>query len=145
MAEEALALRDVEQPLPQAAEPRARSLKVTPWRPTRHFMRGAQWSRRFSPTPGSSCTTRMPSASAARPADAGELEQLRRGDRAGRHDHFARARASKLLALHGVAHADAALALEQQALRMRAGLDAQIAPRARRIEIDARGDCGSRR
>ena len=49
------------------------------------------------------------------------------------------ARASNCLPLHGVAHADAALALEQQALRMRAGLDAQIAPRARRIEIDARG------
>jgi hypothetical protein len=34
-----------------APRPRARSLKVTPCRPTRHFIRGAQWSRRFSPTP----------------------------------------------------------------------------------------------
>src|SRR4051794_15416275 len=43
------------------------------------------------------------------------------------------------LTLHGVAHADAALAVEQQALRMRARLDAQIAPYARRIEIDLGG------
>src|SRR5262249_39676571 len=42
------------------------------------------------------------------------------------------------LPLPGVAHAGAALAVEQKRLRMRAGLDAQIAPRARRIEVDAR-------
>src|ERR1043166_8112208 len=47
-------------PCHSAPRPRARSLKVTPCRPTRHFIRGAQWSRRFSPTPGRSWRTSMP-------------------------------------------------------------------------------------
>src|SRR3954470_11085219 len=72
-------------------------------------------------------------------ADAGELEQLRRGDRAGRDDDLACGARLEGLALHGVTHTDTAAALEQQALRGCAGLNAEIAPRARRIEIDARG------
>src|SRR4051812_35006080 len=71
-------------------------------------------------------------------ADAGQLEQLRRGDRARRHDDLARGTCLELLSLHAVTHADAAPALEQQALRMRAGVDAQIATRARRGEVGAR-------
>ena len=76
---------------------------------------------------------------ALRLPDAGEFEQLRRRDRAGRHDHLARGARLEGLALHHVTHADAARAFEQQALRMRAGLDTEVAPRARRIEIDLRG------
>ena len=48
------------------------------------------------------------------------------------------ARASRFCAVHGVAHADAARALEDQALGERAGLDRQVRPDAGGLEIAAR-------
>src|SRR4051812_46021060 len=59
--------------------------------------------------------------------DAGELKQLRRGDRTGRYNDLACGARLEGLALHRVAHADATPTLEQQALRVCAGLNAQIA------------------
>ena len=78
----------------------------------------------------------MPSAlQPLRLADAGELQQLRRVDRAGADDHLAGGARLALLAIHGVAHADAALAVEQQAFGQRVGLDGQVRPPARGIEV----------
>ena len=64
-------------------------------RSTPKTARICRWSCRFSPTPGSSCATAMPCcAQQRRRADARELQQLRRADRAGGQDHRARRRAA---------------------------------------------------
>jgi len=55
-----------------------------------HFqMCGVDWSRKFSPTELSSCLTSMPCFFGVRLADAGEFQDLRTGDAAGRQDGLA--------------------------------------------------------
>ena len=67
----------------------ARSLSV-PTFFTLYTMRICRWSCRFSPTPGRSCSTGMPCSLQQRAGtDAGELQDLRRADRARGEDHFA--------------------------------------------------------
>ena len=69
-----------------------------------------------------------------RRADAGKLEQLRRADRAGRENDFA---ARPSLAAHtvlAVAQAYGAATLEQDALDMRAGREAQVRPLEDRLQ-----------
>ena len=56
----------------------------------RKITRACRWSCRFSPTPGSACTTGMPNGcSSAGGPIAGELQELRRLQRARGEDHFA--------------------------------------------------------
>ena len=55
-----------------------------------------------------------------RPADAGEFEQLRRADRAGRQHHFALRPRLATPAVLAIAQADRAAPLEQDPLDMRA-------------------------
>src|SRR5262249_34124487 len=71
-------------------------------------------------------------------ADARQLEQLGRVDRAAAHHDVAPGSRLALRAVHRIAHADAALAVEQQAVRHGAGLDVQVGPLADGIEIGAR-------
>src|SRR5262249_45249214 len=139
MAEEATTRRNVEEPLPKAAQS-ARALVEghampadVPFQPRRPMV--AQILADTAQLVLHRDAERLEPLALA---DACQLQQLRRGDRAGRDDDLARSARLELLALHGVAHADAARAFEQQALRVRAGLDPDIAPRARRLEIDAR-------
>ena len=93
----------------------------------RKIVRNCRWSCRFSPTPGEAWTSSPPERSDdLRPADARQLEQLRRADRpGGEHDLAVGARFAAV-AVDAVAHADRAPALEDQPLDMRAGDDAQI-------------------
>ena len=72
------------------------------------------------------------------PADAGQLQQLRRGDGAGAQDHLAAGARLDLAAAALVDDADAALAFEQHAARRRLGDDAQVGPPHRRLEIAMR-------
>src|SRR4029077_1845804 len=72
-------------------------------------------------------------------ADAGELEQLGRIDRAARHEHFAHRPRLPLRPADGIAHADAAPAFQDQRLGQRALLDRQVRPRADRVEIAVGG------
>src|SRR3954452_4778089 len=135
MAQEAASLRDVEEPLPQPAQaaralveghPVAADAPLHARRPVvaQILADAAQFMHHRDAEPLQPLG--LP--------DAGELEELRRGDRAGRDDDLACGARLELLALHRVPHTDAAPPLEQQALRMRTGLDAQIAPRAGGIE-----------
>ena len=71
-------------------------------------------------------------------ADARQFEQLRTVDRAAAHDDLARSPRLAPAATDGIAHADAALALEQKALAQSAGLDAQIRPLADRLQVAGR-------
>ena len=73
--------------------------------------------------------------SSSRRADAGELQELRRADRAGGEDHLARARAA-CIARSPCAELDAgdARALDADALRLRVGQHAQIGPLQRRAQ-----------
>src|SRR5437660_824870 len=140
MAQEALALRDVEEPLPEPAQAACALVECdavaadAPLHARRPVV--AQVFADAGQLVHHRDAERL---EAFRLSDAGKLEQLRRGDRAGRDDDLTRGARLQGLALHGVAYADAARAFEQQRLCMRAGLDAEIAPRARRIEIDLRG------
>ena len=68
-------------------------------------------------------------------ADARQFQKLRRIDRAGADDDLPGRAGLALLPVHCVAHADAALAFEQQAFGQRIGLDRQVGPRARGVEI----------
>ncbi len=78
----------------------------------------------------------MPSAlEQFRLADAGQFQKLRRIDRAGADDDLPVRAGFVLLAVHIVSHADAALALDQQAFGQRIGLDRQVWPPARGVEI----------
>jgi hypothetical protein len=72
-------------------------------------------------------------------ADAGELQQLRRLQRAGRQQHLGAAACGLRLAALAKAHADRTPAVEQQPGRLRLGLDAQVAAPARRAEVGLRG------
>src|SRR3981189_587201 len=67
-----------------------------------------------------------------RPADAGQFQKLRRIDRTGADDDLPVGAGFVLLAVDLVAHADAALAFDQQAFGQRIGLDrsglAAVAP-----------------
>ena len=71
-------------------------------------------------------------------ADAGELQQLGRGDGTGRHDHLAGGARLALLAADGIAHADAAAAFQDQALGGGVGLDGEVLAQARGLEVAAR-------
>src|SRR6202011_1298450 len=68
-------------------------------------------------------------------ADAGQFQKLRRIDRTGADDDLPVGAGFVLLAVYIVAHADAALALDQQAFGQRVGLDRQVWPPSRRIQI----------
>src|SRR5580692_4286254 len=68
-------------------------------------------------------------------ADAGQFQKLRRIDRTGADDDLPVGAGFVLLAVCIVAHADAALALDQQAFGQRVGLDRQVWPPSRRIQI----------
>src|SRR6185437_2147556 len=68
-------------------------------------------------------------------ADAGEFQQLGRVDRARADDHLAGRPGLARLAIHRVAHADAALAVEYQRRRQRPRLDRKVGPRPRRVEV----------
>ena len=68
-------------------------------------------------------------------ADAGEFEQLRRIDRAAGDDDLACGSRFALLAVHGIAHADATLAFQDERLGDGALVDLQVGAAARRIEI----------
>ena len=73
--------------------------------------------------------------SSLRLADAGQFQELRRVDRTGADDDLAVGAGFALLPVHRVSHADAALAFEQQAFGQRIGLDRQVRPPARGVEI----------
>ena len=74
-----------------------------------------------------------------RPADARQFQKLRRVDRAGADDDFPAGAGFVLLPVEAVAHADAALSVEQQAFGQRVGLDLQVRAPARRVEVAHRG------
>ena len=67
-------------------------------------------------------------------ADAGEFEDLRAGDAAGRQDRLLRPGLHRLAVLL-VLDADAALALEQDAQRVGVGDDVQVGPLHRRLDV----------
>src|SRR5262245_39717253 len=71
-------------------------------------------------------------------ADAGELQKLGRGDGPRRHDHLVGCTRLALEPPDAIAHPHTAMTLEQELLGQRVGLDAEVAPRARRIEVTAR-------
>ena len=81
----------------------------------------------------------MPRGEVIRLADAGQLEEMRRADRAGGEDHLAR-RVGDLDAA-GAREYDAgrALAVERDVVYQRAGHDLQIRPLRRRLQIGLRG------
>src|SRR5712691_8430631 len=74
-----------------------------------------------------------------RPADAGQFQKLRRIDRTGADDDLPVGAGFVLLAVYLVAHADAALAFDQQAFSQRIGLDGQVRPPPGGIQIADRG------
>ncbi len=69
------------------------------------------------------------------PADAGQLEKLRRLHGAGGEQHLAPGARFPRAAVQVVGHADRPLAFEQDLLRMRAGLDRQVRAMAHRVQI----------
>src|SRR6202049_892280 len=68
-------------------------------------------------------------------ADAGQFQKLRRIDRTGADDDFPVGASFVPLSVYIVAHPDAALAFEQQTFGQRIGLDGQVWPPSRRIQI----------
>ncbi len=68
-------------------------------------------------------------------ADPGQFQELRRIDRTGADDDLTVRAGLALLPVGGVSHADAALALDQQAFGVRVRLDRQVGPTARGVEI----------
>ena len=98
-----------------------------------------RWSCRCRPTAGQSCTTAMPRcARSPRRADAGELQQQRRVDRAAADDDFARGARGGRDAIAHVVDAGRARAVEERCAwrahaSRRAGWAAQ-----RRMQIRAR-------
>ena len=73
-----------------------------------------------------------------RPADAGEFEELRRTDRAGRQYDFASRARLAALAVLGVSQPDSAAALEKNPLDMRAGRRTQVWPLENRLQKSGR-------
>jgi hypothetical protein len=71
-------------------------------------------------------------------ADARQLEQLRAVDRAGADHDIARCRRLVHRALHRIAHAGAARAVEDQPLGQRLGHDAEVGALGGRVEIAPR-------
>jgi len=65
----------------------------------------------------------------------GQFQKLRRIDRTGADDDLAVGAGFVRLAVYVVAHADAALALDQQAFSQRIGLDGQVWPPPGGIQI----------
>ena len=72
-------------------------------------------------------------------ADARELQELRRVDRAARQDHLAPGMRGTRRAAQGIVDADRAPALETHPAGQRMDVDAQVWPLARRLEIADRG------
>src|ERR1700680_599059 len=68
-------------------------------------------------------------------ADAGQFQKLRRIDRTGADDDFPVGASFVPLSVYIVAHPDAALAFDQQAFGQRIGLDGQVWPPSRPIQI----------
>ena len=100
-----------------------------------------RWSCRLAPTPGSSCRRcHAQRRSRCARADARQLQDLHRADRAGAEDHLAlRHRLHALAVLHRLDAAAArravAVALEQQPRHLRAGPQREVgAARARRSQ-----------
>ncbi|MCY1359422.1 hypothetical protein D9M69_459920 [compost metagenome] len=78
-----------------------------------------------------------------RRADAGTLQQLRRGDGAGAHQHLA-ARAhflQRVVVALQIGRPDGALAVEQDAVGQRVGDDGQVRPLAGLVQVAARSAC----
>src|SRR5436305_15042423 len=125
MTQEAPPLRDVEKPLPQAAHAARAFVErdAVPADAPLHARCPVVAQILADAAPFMHHRDAEPLQPLGLP-DAGELEELRRGDRTGRDDDLACGARLEGLALHGVAHADAAPALEQQTLRVCAGLDA---------------------
>ena len=126
-AQEALPGGDVEQPLPQGAKT-ARAL-VEGYAATAHtplHARRIVVAQIFADARQVVVDLDAEPLEALRLADAGQLQQLRRGDGPGRHDHLTRCACLALLATHRIAHADAAGALHDQALGQRIRLDAEV-------------------
>ena len=97
----------------------------------------AMWSRRPSPTPGSSWTTGTPASPehAARP-DPGELQDARRADRAGAEDDASARGDLLLVAVHANLDAHRArVRLEHDPGDERARLDGQVRAPHRRPEV----------
>ena len=106
----------------------------------RYCMRTCRWSCRSAPTPGMSATTSMPMrAQQLGRAEPGELQQLRRVERAAGQDHLAAGVRDARRAAVPVFDADRAPALEQDAAGQRVGLDRQIGPPPRLPQIADRG------
>jgi hypothetical protein len=68
-------------------------------------------------------------------ADAGQLQQLWRVHRAGADHDLARDSGLARITAHGIADAGAALAVEDEGLGQRAGLDMQVMAVADRVQI----------
>ncbi len=80
-------------------------------------------------------------AQQGRRADAGALQQLRRGDRAAAHQYFAAGvGGDRVVAVaHQVGDADGALAAEQDAVAQGVGDDGQVGPAAGLVQVAAPG------
>ena len=103
-------------------------------------MRPPQWSCRFSPTPGRLVHHRdaVLLQQRARP-DAGQLQQLRRVDRAAGQQHLAPRTHLTDRAVLAELDADRAFAFGQHAMRQRADLHLQVRPVEHRLQIAHRG------
>ena len=95
----------------------------------------------FSPTPGRSCTTGMPSADElGRVADAGELEDLRRVERAAAADDLAAHRALDAACRRAVVYSTPTARLPSNMIfgRERAGLHVEVRALHHRVQVRAR-------
>src|SRR5581483_4452029 len=130
---------DVEQPLPQRAEP-ARTLvegRAVAADPPLHARR-PMVAQVLSDARQVVAHLDAEALEALGLADARQLQELRRGDGAGAHDHLARGTRLALPAADGIAHAHAAAAVENEALGQRVRLDREVRARAGGIEVASR-------
>src|SRR5262245_1586416 len=139
MGEKAAAGADVEEALPQAAQP------ACPLVEGHSVAADAPFHARGPVVPQILTHAReMVSDLDAQPleavtlADAGEFQQLRRGDGPGRYDHLVGGTGLALEPPDPVAHPDTPMSLEQKLLGQRIGLDAEVGTDARRFEVTAR-------
>src|SRR5439155_7602876 len=139
MAEETLALRNIEQPLPQPAKPAGALVEghaVTADAPL-HARRPVV--AQVLADAGQVVAHLDAELLQALPlADARELQQLRGRNGAGRDDHLAGRARLQLLSARGIAHTDAARTVENEALGQGVRLDAEIRAQARRLQIASR-------